>query len=128
MLFEAERRGVYSVERKGWKCSGVRFRPFFRTGRRGALPRRTTTRTGALFLSGRRPGESGTHKKHHSHARGAVGVNRHEETVGIILAGGRGERAKPITLKSPDYIRSKALIPFVGRRLVEWMMDACRAQ
>ncbi|MEU9594747.1 NDP-sugar synthase [Streptomyces sp. NPDC048219] len=55
-------------------------------------------------------------------------MNRDEETVGIILAGGRGERAKPITLKSPDYIRSKALIPFVGRRLVEWMTDACRAQ
>ncbi|MEW1749580.1 NDP-sugar synthase [Streptomyces angustmyceticus] len=55
-------------------------------------------------------------------------MSRDEEIVGIILAGGRGERAKPITLKSSDYIRSKALIPFVGRRLVEWMMDACRAQ
>ncbi|MFJ9216983.1 sugar phosphate nucleotidyltransferase [Streptomyces sp. NPDC102383] len=55
-------------------------------------------------------------------------MERDEETVGIILAGGRGERAKPITLKSSDYIRSKALIPFAGRRLVEWMMDACREQ
>lgn len=55
-------------------------------------------------------------------------MSREEETVGIILAGGRGERAKPITLKSSDYIRSKALIPLVGRRLVEWMIDACRAQ
>ncbi|WP_405013576.1 sugar phosphate nucleotidyltransferase [Kitasatospora sp. NBC_01539] len=50
------------------------------------------------------------------------------ETVGIILAGGRGERAKPITLESADYIRSKALIPFAGRRLVEWVVDACRRQ
>ncbi|MCX4748305.1 NDP-sugar synthase [Kitasatospora sp. NBC_01287] len=49
-------------------------------------------------------------------------------TVGIILAGGRGERAKPITLESADYIRSKALIPFVGRRLIEWVIDACREQ
>jgi NDP-sugar pyrophosphorylase family protein len=49
-------------------------------------------------------------------------------TVGIILAGGRGERAKPITLESADYIRSKALIPFVGRRLIEWVVDACREQ
>ncbi|MFD7338578.1 sugar phosphate nucleotidyltransferase [Streptomyces violascens] len=48
--------------------------------------------------------------------------------MGIILAGGRGERAKPITLKSTDYIRSKALIPFVGRRLVEWVLEACREQ
>ncbi|MEV7419535.1 NDP-sugar synthase [Streptomyces sp. NPDC089919] len=50
------------------------------------------------------------------------------ETVGIILAGGRGERAKPITLESADYIRSKALIPFVGRRLIEWVVEACREQ
>ncbi|WP_327067518.1 NDP-sugar synthase [Kitasatospora sp. NBC_01302] len=49
-------------------------------------------------------------------------------TVGIILAGGRGERAKPITLESADYIRSKALIPFVGRRLIEWVVEACREQ
>ncbi|WP_328537690.1 NDP-sugar synthase [Streptomyces sp. NBC_00344] len=56
-----------------------------------------------------------------------MGVRR-KETVGILLAGGRGERAKPITLKSADYIRSKALIPFVGRRLVEWVVDACREQ
>ncbi|MFD8015342.1 sugar phosphate nucleotidyltransferase [Streptomyces sp. NPDC058955] len=55
---------------------------------------------------------------------------QHEEggTVGIILAGGRGERAKPITLESADYIRSKALIPFAGRRLIEWVVDACREQ
>ncbi|GGX32571.1 hypothetical protein GCM10010297_62440 [Streptomyces malachitofuscus] len=50
------------------------------------------------------------------------------ETVGIILAGGRGERAKPITLESADYIRSKALIPFVGRRLIEWVLESCREQ
>lgn len=55
-------------------------------------------------------------------------VSTDAETVGIILAGGRGERAKPITLKSADYIRSKALIPLVGRRLIEWVVDACRDQ
>ncbi|MEU6416800.1 NDP-sugar synthase [Streptomyces spiralis] len=47
---------------------------------------------------------------------------------GIILAGGRGERAKPLTLASSDYIRSKALIPFVGRTVVEWLVEACRDQ
>ncbi|MCX3058692.1 NDP-sugar synthase [Streptomyces beihaiensis] len=51
-----------------------------------------------------------------------------ESTVGIILAGGRGERAKPITLQSADYIRSKALIPFAGRPLIEWIVEACRDQ
>jgi NDP-sugar pyrophosphorylase family protein len=55
-------------------------------------------------------------------------AERESGTVGIILAGGRGERAKPITLESADYIRSKALIPFAGRRLIEWVVDACREQ
>jgi NDP-sugar pyrophosphorylase family protein len=50
------------------------------------------------------------------------------EIVGILLAGGRGERAKPITLETADYIRSKALIPLVGRRLVEWVLESCREQ
>ncbi|MCZ0988336.1 sugar phosphate nucleotidyltransferase [Streptomyces diastatochromogenes] len=31
-------------------------------------------------------------------------------------------------MKSADYIRSKALIPFVGKRLVEWVVEACRDQ
>ncbi|MDG4859455.1 NDP-sugar synthase [Streptomyces sp. T-3] len=57
-----------------------------------------------------------------------MSTNQEQETVGIILAGGRGERAKPITLKSADYIRSKAMIPFVGRRLIEWVLEACREQ
>jgi NDP-sugar pyrophosphorylase family protein len=52
----------------------------------------------------------------------------HRATVGIILAGGRGERAKPITLASADYIRSKALIPLVGQRLVEWILRSCVEQ
>src|SRR5882757_200389 len=51
-----------------------------------------------------------------------------DSTAGIILAGGRGERAKPITLQSADYIRSKALIPFAGRPLIEWIVEACRDQ
>lgn len=49
-------------------------------------------------------------------------------TLGIVLAGGRGERAKPITLESADYIRSKALIPLAGRSLIEWVVDLCREQ
>ncbi|MGW1617828.1 sugar phosphate nucleotidyltransferase [Streptomyces sp. NPDC002172] len=51
-----------------------------------------------------------------------------DETLGIILAGGRGERAKPLTLASSDYIRSKALIPFAGRPVVEWLVENCRDQ
>ncbi|WP_406334059.1 sugar phosphate nucleotidyltransferase [Streptomyces sp. NBC_00203] len=50
------------------------------------------------------------------------------ETVAVMLAGGRGERAKPITLESADYIRSKAVIPFLGRRLVEWVVELCKDQ
>jgi len=51
-----------------------------------------------------------------------------DDTLGIILAGGRGERAKPLTLASSDYIRSKALIPFVGRSVIEWLVESCRDQ
>ncbi|WP_405887397.1 NDP-sugar synthase [Streptomyces sp. NBC_01136] len=51
-----------------------------------------------------------------------------DDTLGIILAGGRGERAKPLTLASSDYIRSKALIPFAGRSVIEWLVTSCRDQ
>lgn len=55
-------------------------------------------------------------------------ISGKDEIVGIILAGGRGERAKPMTLQSADYIRSKALIPFAGRPFVEWLLEGCREQ
>ncbi|MEX2557244.1 MAG: NDP-sugar synthase [Actinomycetota bacterium] len=43
--------------------------------------------------------------------------------VGIGLAGGRGERARTLTVKAPGYLRSKAAMSFVGRRLVRWILE-----
>lgn len=43
--------------------------------------------------------------------------------VGIGLAGGRGERARPLTVKAPGYLRSKAAMSFLGRRLVRWILE-----
>src|SRR4029453_9823766 len=42
--------------------------------------------------------------------------------VGIGLAGGQGMRARPLTLKAPGYLRSKAAMSFLGRRLIRWVM------
>jgi NDP-sugar pyrophosphorylase family protein len=45
------------------------------------------------------------------------------ELVGIGLAGGQGLRARPLTLKAPGYLRSKAAMSFLGRRLITWVMQ-----
>ena len=43
------------------------------------------------------------------------------DIVGIGLAGGQGMRARPLTLKAPGYLRSKAAMSFLGRRLIRWV-------
>ena len=40
--------------------------------------------------------------------------------VGLALAGGSGVRARPLTLASPDYVRSKAAVALAGRSLIDW--------
>jgi NDP-sugar pyrophosphorylase family protein len=45
------------------------------------------------------------------------------EIVGIGLAGGQGVRARPLTLKAPGYLRSKAAMVFLGRRLIRWVIQ-----
>ncbi|HEY8115049.1 MAG TPA: sugar phosphate nucleotidyltransferase, partial [Actinomycetota bacterium] len=45
------------------------------------------------------------------------------DVVGIGLAGGRGMRARPLTLKAPGYLRSKAAMSFLGRRLIRWVLQ-----
>jgi NDP-sugar pyrophosphorylase family protein len=45
------------------------------------------------------------------------------EVVGIGLAGGQGVRARPLTLKAPGYLRSKAAMSFLGRRLIRWVLQ-----
>jgi NDP-sugar pyrophosphorylase family protein len=44
------------------------------------------------------------------------------DVIGIGLAGGQGVRARPLTLKAPGYLRSKAAMAFLGRRLIRWVI------
>jgi NDP-sugar pyrophosphorylase family protein len=48
--------------------------------------------------------------------------------VGIGLAGGRGERARPLTVKAPGYLRSKAAMSFLGMRLVRMILKILAEQ
>jgi mannose-1-phosphate guanylyltransferase / phosphomannomutase len=50
------------------------------------------------------------------------------DVVGIGLVGGRGLRARPLTLEASGYLRSKATMCFVGRPIIEWQVLALRDQ
>ncbi len=50
------------------------------------------------------------------------------EVIGIGLAGGQGVRARPLTLKAPGYLRSKAAMSFLGRRLIRWVIEILSSQ
>jgi NDP-sugar pyrophosphorylase family protein len=50
------------------------------------------------------------------------------DVIGIGLAGGQGVRARPLTLKAPGYLRSKAAMAFVGRRLIRWVIQILSAE
>ncbi len=50
------------------------------------------------------------------------------DIVGIGLAGGQGIRARPLTLKAPGYLRSKAAMSFLGRRLIRWVIQILTSQ
>ena len=50
------------------------------------------------------------------------------DIVGIGLAGGQGVRARPLTLKAPGYLRSKAAMAFLGQRLIRWMVKILSAE
>ncbi|GGK63287.1 hypothetical protein Sme01_05410 [Sphaerisporangium melleum] len=46
----------------------------------------------------------------------------------IALAGGQGLRARPITLNSADYLKSKAAMQLAGHTLIEWAVTTLRSQ
>ena len=50
------------------------------------------------------------------------------DIVGIGLAGGQGVRARPLTLKAPGYLRSKAAMAFLGQRLIRWVVMILSAE
>ncbi len=42
--------------------------------------------------------------------------------LGIGLAAGRGVRFRPLTLKARGYLRAKAAVRFLGRRVLDWVL------
>jgi NDP-sugar pyrophosphorylase family protein len=50
------------------------------------------------------------------------------DVIGVALVGGKGERARPITVKAPGYLRSKAAMTFCGKRLIHWLLESLRSQ
>jgi NDP-sugar pyrophosphorylase family protein len=50
------------------------------------------------------------------------------DVVGVGLAGGQGVRARPLTLKAPGYLRSKAAMAFLGKRLIRWVLEILKAE
>ena len=51
-----------------------------------------------------------------------------KHVIGIGLAGGSGVRIRPLTLKAPGYLRAKAAITLLGRRVMDWIIDLLKAQ
>ena len=49
------------------------------------------------------------------------------QMIGIGLVAGSGTRARPLTLKTANYLRSKAAIRFLGRPIIEWQIDSMKA-
>ncbi|HEY8200148.1 MAG TPA: nucleotidyltransferase family protein, partial [Actinomycetota bacterium] len=50
------------------------------------------------------------------------------DLIGVVLVGGRGERARPITVKAPGYLRSKAAMSLCGKRLIVWLLESMSLQ
>ena len=67
-------------------------------------------------------GPSGQSHRYHRPVSDATDV------IGIGLAGGQGVRARPLTLKAPGYLRSKAAMSFLGRRLIRWVIQILSAE
>jgi NDP-sugar pyrophosphorylase family protein len=55
-------------------------------------------------------------------------VERGMDLIGVVLVGGRGERARPITVKAPGYLRSKAAMSLCGKRLIVWLLESMSRQ
>ncbi len=50
------------------------------------------------------------------------------DVIGIGLAGGQGIRARPLTLKAPGYLRSKGAMSFLGRRIIQWVIQVLSSE
>lgn len=51
-----------------------------------------------------------------------------ERIIGIGLAAGKGVRFRPLTLKARGYLRAKAAVRFLGRRVLDWLINILQQQ
>jgi len=53
---------------------------------------------------------------------------RMNNVIGFGLAGGRGVRVRPLSLEAHGYLRSKAALLLLGRRMMDWLLDILKAE
>lgn len=51
-----------------------------------------------------------------------------DRIIGIGLAAGSGVRFRPLTLKARGYLRAKAAVRFLGRRVLDWLINILQQQ
>ena len=51
-----------------------------------------------------------------------------EHVIGIGLAAGRGVRFRPLSLKAKGYLRAKAAVRLLGRRVLDWIVGILQQQ
>lgn len=51
-----------------------------------------------------------------------------EHVIGVGLAAGRGVRFRPLSLKAKGYLRAKAAVRLLGRRVLDWIVGILQQQ
>ncbi|HEX2951639.1 MAG TPA: NDP-sugar synthase [Armatimonadota bacterium] len=51
-----------------------------------------------------------------------------DHVIGVGLAAGRGVRFRPLTLKAKGYLRAKAAVRLLGRRVLDWIVGILQQQ
>ncbi len=51
-----------------------------------------------------------------------------DRVIGIGLAAGSGVRFRPLSLKARGYLRAKAAVRFLGRRVLDWLINILQQQ
>ena len=51
-----------------------------------------------------------------------------DHVIGIGLAAGRGVRFRPLSLKAKGYLRAKAAVRLIGRRVLDWIVGILQQQ
>ncbi len=55
-------------------------------------------------------------------------ISQAQGIIGVGLSGGVGRRSRPLTLKAAGYLRSKGAVRLLGKRVINWIIDALKQQ